>query len=93
MLQENLDLFVSGIFWETAVIDGVEVWGVMDESYSAMFEGGLSEGRNITLLVKSSDVFFVNHGSLVALRGRNFEVVNNQPIDDGSFSTLVLKVD
>jgi hypothetical protein len=91
MLTENLDLFVKGIFGETATIDGVEVWGVFDESYSPMFEGGVAEGRNITLLVKSNDVFFVSHGSSVNLKGRYFEVINYYPIDDGKLTNLILK--
>jgi hypothetical protein len=93
MLQENLDLFVKGIFGETAIIDGVEVWGVMDENHEAMFgDSGLSsEGKNITFLVKSSDIFFVNNGSSVSLRSRFFEVINSRLIDDGKLTLLVLK--
>ena len=93
MIQENLDLFIKGIFGETALIDGVEVWGLFDESYEPLFDpsGLQTEGKNITFLVKTEAVFFVNHSSSVALRTRLFEVVNKKLIDDGKLTTLLLK--
>lgn len=93
MLQENLDLFVKGVFGETALIDGVEVWGLFDESYDPLFDGhGLqTEGKNITFLVKTEAVFFVNHSSSVNLRSRFFEVISRKPIDDGKLTTLLLR--
>jgi hypothetical protein len=93
MLAENLDLFVKGVFGETAIIDGVEVWGVMDENYDPMFDssGLIAEGKNITFLAKTLDTFFVEHFSSVRLRSRFFEVTNIRLIDDGRFTTLILK--
>lgn len=93
MIQENLDLFVKGVFGETALIDGTEVWGLFDESYDPLFDpsGLQAEGKNITFLVKTDSVFFVNHSSSVTLRTRLFEVVNKKLIDDGKLTTLLLK--
>ena len=92
-LTENLSLFTQGVFAEKALINGVEIWGVLDENYDPMFnpDGLTSEGKNITFLVCSEEIKDINHGAVVKVVKRTFEVVNIQPIDDGKLSNLILK--
>ncbi len=92
MFEEDLDIFTMGDFGQPALIDGVEVWGIFDENYEPMFDSGIpTEGKNICFKVQSDQINHVVHGSNVELKGRNFEVINIKPIDDGKLTDLILK--
>lgn len=98
MLNEDLDIFTKGEFGQLALVDGVEVSGIFDESYQQSFDFSTlsnfgAEGRNFTFKAQSDEVVAVEHGSTVELllTSRLFEVVGVQPIHDGKFTNLILK--
>jgi hypothetical protein len=91
MLDENLDIFTTGIFATQAKIDGVKISGIFDENYEPMFDSNLpSEGKKVVFHVQSSQIVDV-HGSEVELNNRTFEVTGVQPVDDGKMTNLILK--
>ena len=93
MFEENLDIFTKGEFSSLALIDGVEVWGIFDEEYAQAFGMNTfnSEGRAISFQTQTSEIVEVEHGSEVELKGKAYEVVKIQPIDDGLLTDLILK--
>lgn len=92
MIDENLDIFTTGIFATVATIDGVKISGIFDENYEPMFDSNLpSEGKKVTFQVQSSQIVDVEHGSEVELNNRAFEVAGIQPVDDGKMTNLILK--
>ena len=89
---EDLDIFTNGLFGQLVTIDGLQIVGIFDENFDVYGLGNVNaEGKNITLLVQTSQVVNVAHGSSVTIGTRYFEVVGIQPIDDGKLTNLVLK--
>lgn len=95
MLREDLNIFTRGEFGVVALINGIEVYGLFDESYEPSFDmGGTgTESKKITFLIKSEDRRGISHGSPfeLAIAQRLFEVVGVQPIGDGKLINLILK--
>lgn len=95
MVRDDLDIFTKGEFGIVALINGIEVYGLFDESYEPSFDmGGIpTESKKITFLIKSEEASGISHGFPfeLATTKRLFEVVGVQPIGDGRLTNLILK--
>ena len=89
-MDEDLDIFTCGEFSSTAVINGVELKGIFDESYAPAFDSG-TEGVRISFLIQTTQAFDINHGDSLEMGDREFEVKSKQKIDDGKLTELILK--
>ncbi len=89
-MQEDLSVFTEGEFSSTAVINGVELKGIFDESYSPAFDS-TTEGDRISFLIQTVQALEINHGDSVELEEREFEVKGKQKIEDGKLTELILK--
>ena len=98
MFQEDLSVFLDGLFSSTAIINGVELNGIFNEEYAPAFEGE-TEGDRITFLVSTLEAQEINHGDSVAIggleenrfAGRSFRVKGKEKIGDGKLTELILK--
>ena len=98
MLNENLSFFLTKEFGTPALINGIEVWGLLDEYYEQSFDLGGdsfgSEGKKYCFKVESSQLLNLNHGDSVETTQPNrlFEIVGVQSCPpDGKLTNLILK--
>lgn len=94
MIEEDLDLFTKGEFGIAALINGVEVWGLLDEYHDPLsLSDTFTEGRKFCFRVSSSEISGIEHGFPLEIvsSSRLFEVVGVQPQSDGSLTNLILK--
>ncbi len=89
-MEEDLSVFFENEFGSTAVINGVELKGILDESYAPAFDSA-TEGDRISLLIQTSQARNINHGDSVEIGERNFLVKGKQKIEDGKLTELILK--
>jgi|GEM_PF-6184024 len=73
-MDENLDIFTSGVFSSVAIIDGDRVSGIFDESYSPGYETAtVVEGDRITFLIQTIQANKVSHGDSLDFEEREFD--------------------
>ncbi len=87
---ENLDVFVDGIFSNSAVTSNGNLNGIFDEEYLPIFDAS-TESRQITFTIKTSDTTNIHHGFELAIGARNFAVIGMQLVGDGKLTDLLLK--
>lgn len=92
MFEKDLDIFTKGEFGIAGLLNGVEVWGLLDE-YHDPFSDGATEGRKFCFRVQSGEISGIEHGFPLELvqQSRLFEVIGVQPSHDGLLTNLILK--
>jgi hypothetical protein len=90
MFNENLDAFLED-FGVIAVVNGGNnsFFVLFDEFHSRMDIG--VEGRSLIATAKTENIANLNHGSMLIIANKSYEVVGIRPIDDGKFTELDLK--
>lgn len=92
MLLSEPNCFLSGLFDEEFFIysgDTVHsARGIFDEEFSEISD---AEGRRITITVAREDGRNLRHGDEISKDQSLWELIGNEPIDDGQYTDLVLR--
>lgn len=82
------DPFLNGIFDTSATMNDAVIHGIFDEEFQNILE---AEGRTITFTVSLDAAHDIEHGQILEIGNRQFQVIGLRPVDDGLYVDLVLK--
>jgi hypothetical protein len=92
---EDLDIFLGGEFSDRALFvrTGLEVSGIFDERYEAIFEqySSTASGRLITFLITSAEADDLRKSDRLTIKNKDYLIVALEPTYDGKLTKLVLK--
>ena len=87
---ENPDAFLGDFGVKCRIGSGAYFKGILDQAPDDVIAGGMAISREYELVAKTSDVSSASRGTAITVDSVNYTVRENLPVDDATFSELLL---